>query len=395
MTVPLNMPLSPSEESVDDTRRLLAQLRGQGGGGHTAGGSGAARAGQATDAAPAAAVTAAQMRRRTAVAVLASLAVGAGAMGLATGAWGPRHAGAAEAGGPSTAGATAQPAGIAAAQRDATQAEAARPSPTPMAAPAGGVMLEASGFVVARRQATVSASQTGRLARLFVKEGAHVRRGDLIAELDAGISRAEVAYAEAGVLAAERAVEVTRRKLEAARRAAARDQGLARDGFISAAGLDQSSSTVATLQAQLEAELSQVAVAREQQRIQTEQMQGIEVRAPFDGIVTDLAAHEGEIVSPISGGGGFTRTGICTIIDPASLEGEVDVNERYLERLHAGQAVAVHLPAFPSLKLMGTVATLPAVVDRNTAAARIRIAFPSPAPELRPGMRADFSFGGA
>jgi RND family efflux transporter MFP subunit len=257
-----------------------------------------------------------------------------------------------------------------------------------------GVMLEASGFVVARRQATVSASQTGRLARLYVTEGATVRRGDLIAELDAGISRAEVAHAQAGVAAAERAVEVTRRKLEAARRNAARDQGLARDGFISAAGLDQSTTSVETLQAQLEAELSQVAVSRERQRIQLEQMQGIQVRAPFDGVVTGLAANVGEIVSPVSGGGGFTRTGICTIVDPSSVEGEVDVNERYLERLRPGQAVQVRLPAYPSLTVKGTVAALPAVIDRNTAAARIRITFPAPIPELRPGMRADFAFEG-
>ncbi|MEW6707926.1 MAG: efflux RND transporter periplasmic adaptor subunit, partial [Pseudomonadota bacterium] len=273
----------------------------------------------------------------------------------------------------------------------------ARASPPPAAgtgpAPAG-VMLEASGFVVARRQATVSASQTGRLARVYVSEGATVRRGDLIAELDAGISRAEVAYAQAGVRAAESAVEVTRRKLEAARRIAARDQGLAKNGFISAAGLDESTTSVETLQAQLQAELSQVAVAREQQRIQMEQMQGIQVRAPFDGVVTGLAAHVGEIVSPVSGGGGFTRTGICTIVDPTSVEGEVDVNERFLERLRPGQPVQVRLPAYPSLKVQGTVAALPAVIDRNTAAARIRIRFPTPVPELRPGMRADFAFEG-
>lgn len=390
MSAPMNLPLSPSEDTVDDTRRLLAQLRGQGGSAASAAKTLPQRpAGNHALSAPPA-LSPAQVRRRIAAAAFAALAVGAGGMALATGRWPlPRSEPAVAA---DSAAAVAASATTAAAPAASTEA-GLRTDSTALA-PTGAVILEASGFVVARREATVSASQTGRLARVFVKEGAHVRRGDLIAELDAGISRAEVAYAEAGVQAAERAAEVTRRKLETARRAAERDQGLAHDGFISAAGLDQSTSSVATLQAQLEAEQSQVAVAREQQRIQVEQMQGIEVRAPFDGIVTDLNAHEGEIVSPISGGGGFTRTGICTIVDPASLEGEVDVNERYLERLRPGQGVEVRLPAYPSLKFRGTVAALPAVVDRNTAAARIRIVFPAPAPELRPGMRADFAFTG-
>ena len=273
-------------------------------------------------------------------------------------------------------------------------ASAAAAVAVPQGVPAvpGGAVLEASGFVVASRQATVSASTTGRIAKLYVAEGQQVRRGDLIAELDAGIPAAQVAYAQAGVLAAQRNVEVTRRKLEAAHRSAARDQDLANQGFISRASLDQSHSTVEAMQAQLEAEVSQVAVAREQQRIQAEQMASVRVRAPFDGVVTGLSAHEGEIVSPISGGGGFTRTGICTLLDEASLEGEVDVNERYLARLRVGQRVQVRLPAYPAVVFEGRVADLPTSIDRNTSAARLRIQFVRRVPELRTGMRADFAF---
>jgi RND family efflux transporter MFP subunit len=262
----------------------------------------------------------------------------------------------------------------------------------PAVAVPGGAVLEASGFVVAGRQATVSASTTGRIAKLYVAEGQQVRRGELIAELDAGIPAAQVAYAQAGVLAAERSVEVTRRKLAAAHRSAARDQDLATQGFISRASLDQSSSNVEAMQAQLDAEISQVAVAREQQRIQAEQMASVRVRAPFDGVVTGVSAREGEIVSPISGGGGFTRTGICTLLDEASLEGEVDVNERYLARLHVGQRVQVRLPAYPAVVFEGRVADLPTSIDRNTSAARLRIRFVQRVPQLRTGMRADFAF---
>jgi RND family efflux transporter MFP subunit len=275
-------------------------------------------------------------------------------------------------------------------------AAAAVANALPPAPPAHGAteaaVLEASGFVVASRQATVSASITGRITRVHVKEGALVRRGDLIAELDNDISSAQVAYAQAGVLAAERAVEVTRRRLATASRTAARDRDLAAQGFISGASLDQSNGGADALQAQLEAELSQVEVAREQQRIQVVQKQGLRVRAPFDGIVVGVAATEGEVVSPMSGGGGFTRTGICTIVDLSSLEGEVDVSERHLGRIRAGQSVTVKLPAYPALSFEGKVVSLPSSIDRNTAAARVRIVFVNPGLELRPGLRADFSF---
>lgn len=278
------------------------------------------------------------------------------------------------------------------AKAPAPAAPAATAPVPPQAAASAGVVLEASGYVVAQRQATVSSSMTGRLLRLHVQEGAWVRQGDLIAELDPGIQSAQVAHARAGVKAAEQAVEVTRQRLLAAQRSAARDRNLADQGFLSPAHLDQSHSGVQTLQAQLDAELSQVQVAREQHRIQQEQLQHVQVRAPFDGIVSGLTAHEGEIVSPISGGGGFTRTGICTITDTGSLEGEADIGERYLSRLHVGQRVQVRLPAYPQHRLEAQVLTLPSSVDRNTAAARLRIRFSSIPSELRPGLRAEFVF---
>ena len=276
----------------------------------------------------------------------------------------------------------------------------AQPLATAVAAPAvpvapgaaDSLVLEASGFVVASRQATVSVSMTGRIARVHVKEGSMVKRGDLIAELDGDISSAQVSYAQAGVQAAGRAAEVTRHRLATANRSAARDRDLAAQGFISGASLDQSIGGVEALQAQLNAEVSQVEVAREQQRIHEVQRQGLRVRAPFDGIVVSVAANEGEIVSPVSGGGGFTRTGICTIVDLSSLEGEVDISERHLARIRAGQLVTVRLPAYPKLSFEGRVLSLPSSIDRNTAAARVRIAFVNPAPELRPGLRADFAF---
>lgn len=265
-------------------------------------------------------------------------------------------------------------------------------APSPKATAPTGSVLEASGFVVANRQATVSASITGRIARLQVTEGSYVRRGQIIAELDAGISAAQVAVAEAGVRAAETAAGVTRAKIQAATRNLSRSEDLASRGFVSQASLDQTAETSDSLQAQFMSDLSQVEVARKQLALQREQLRSVNIVAPFDGVVTELSAHVGEIVSPISGGGGFTRTGICTIVDPKSLEGEVDVNEQYLGRLRKDQPVAVRFPAYPDVTLQGRIAVLPATVNRNTAAVKVKIALDSTAQQLTPGMRADFTF---
>ncbi len=270
-------------------------------------------------------------------------------------------------------------------------APAATLSVQPKSAGSGSV-LEASGFVVANRQATVSAAFTGRIVRLHVEEGSFVRRGQTIAELDSSVSSAQVAYAQAGVQAAERAAAVTRTKIMMAKRNLLRSEDLAARGFVSQASLDQTTESVESLQAQITSDQSQVEVAVKQLSLQREQLRSLNVVAPFDGIVTELSAHVGEIVSPVSGGGGFTRTGICTIVDPASLEGEVDVNEQHLGRLRQGQRVAVRLPAYPELTLNGRIATLPTAVNRSTAAVKLRIAFDEPSAQLRPGMRADFGF---
>jgi HlyD family secretion protein len=255
-----------------------------------------------------------------------------------------------------------------------------------------GSVLEASGFVIAGRQATVSASITGRIARLQVTEGSFVRRGQPIAELDAGISDAQVAYAEAGVRAADKAAGVTRARMQAANRDKRRSEDLAAQGFVSQASLEQTTAALESLQAQLTSDLSQVEVARKQLALQREQLRSVKVVAPFDGVVTSVSAHVGEIVSPISGSGGFTRTGICTIVDPESVEGEVDVSEQYLGRLRKDLPVSVRFPAYPDITVSGRIAVLPAAVDRNTAAIKVKITFDDLVQQLTPGMRADFTF---
>jgi RND family efflux transporter MFP subunit len=271
-------------------------------------------------------------------------------------------------------------------------APANAPAPTPAPAAAPGNVLQASGFVVATREATVSAETTGRVVRLLVSEGSRVERGQAIAELDASVAEAQVQHAHARVAASEDAVAVTKSKVDAARRNLQRSRSLIARGFISQSQVDEAADLLAQLEAQLVSDRSQIEVARKELALERQQLDNTRIVAPFDGVVTELAAHVGEIVSPISAGGGFTRTGICTIVDLTSLEGEIDVNEQYLGRIAGGQQVSVTSPAYPSLRIQGHVDTVTAAVDRSTAAVKVRIAFDDATGKLIPGMRIDAAF---
>jgi RND family efflux transporter MFP subunit len=263
----------------------------------------------------------------------------------------------------------------------------------PAVAHGGGV--QASGFVVARQQATVSADVTGRLAKILVQEGDFVRRGDLIAELDPRIVAAQVDIAVAGIASARRNADVTRARLADARQKLRRSAELAGQHFVSQAALDSATNEVALLEAQLASDLGAVEVANRQSAMQHQQLASTRIVAPFDGVVTALSAHVGEIVSPISAGGGFTRTGICTIVDLGTVEGEANISEQYLSRIAAGQRVRITALAYPDARIGGRVLGMTPVVDRNTAALKVRIGFDDAVPvQLMPGMRIDLDFAG-
>jgi RND family efflux transporter MFP subunit len=107
--------------------------------------------------------------------------------------------------------------------------------------------------------------------------------------------------------------------------------------------------------------------------VQRRQLDDMRILAPFAGVVIDKAAQPGEMISPVSAGGGFTRTGICTIVDMDSLEVEVDVNESYINRVSAGQPVLATLNSYPDWKIPAEVITIIPSADRNRATVRVRI----------------------
>lgn len=259
---------------------------------------------------------------------------------------------------------------------DAAPVIASTTAPAPSAVPAGS--LTASGYVVARRQATVAAEVTGLLTEVRVEEGQKVKAGEVLAVLESTLARADTdaAIARAASAGAD---------LAEAERILRRTRELAKQGFASDAALTDAQARYSAALATRNALKSDADRARAQ-------LDRYEIRAPFDGVVVNKAAQPGEIISPVSAGGGFTRTGVCTIVDMASLEIEVDVSEAYIARVFEGQKVEAVLDAYPDERLPARViATIPAA-DRAKATVRVRIGFEQSDPRILPEMAISVRF---
>ena len=257
---------------------------------------------------------------------------------------------------------------------------------------AAASVLDATGYVVARRQATVSAKTTGKVLEVHIEEGMTVTSGQLLAVLDASIPNARLALSESQLDSARAALDEIRVSIRQAALDLVRTKELAERNLASQADLDRDRLALAGLQARLQRSESDIVVAERSLAVQRRELDDMEIRAPFGGVVIAKAAQPGEMISPISAGGGFTRTGICTIVDMDSLEVEVDVNEAYINRVHPGQPVAVTLNAYPDFAIAAAViATIPAA-DRNKATVRVRIGFAERDPRILPDMGVRVAF---
>ena len=243
------------------------------------------------------------------------------------------------------------------------------------AAGAQASVLNASGYVTARRRATVSSKVTGKVVEVNVEEGMAVRAGQVLARLDDSTARASLGLAMAQADAARGNVREHEVRLEEARRTLSRRTQLMNDGLVTRAELDQAEAEVDSLQARIDATREQVKVAESQVLLQRAELDNSVIRAPFSGVAISKDAQPGEMVSPVSAGGGFTRTGICTIVDMNSLEIEVDVNESYINRVKSAQHVTAVLDAYPEWQIPAHVITTVPTADRQKATVLVRIAF--------------------
>lgn len=245
----------------------------------------------------------------------------------------------------------------------------------PPSAAAASSVLDASGYVVARRQATVSSKLTGKVREVLVEEGMRVEEGQVVATLDDTTQRAQLALVQAQVVAARAALAETEAQLRAARLERDRLRDLAARQLASASSLDAAEANFDTLAARLETGRENVTVAERNVALAEDALDNMTIRAPFSGMVVTKNAQPGEMISPVSAGGGFTRTGICTIVDMNSLEIEVDVNEAYIQRVSPGQRVSATLDAYPDWRIPAEVIAIVPTADRQKATVRVRIGF--------------------
>ena len=262
------------------------------------------------------------------------------------------------------------------------------------AAPAGGAatVLNASGYVEPRRKATVSAKITGKVTEVLVDEGMVVEEGQILAQLDDSDARRRYEAIRAERDVARAAIEELEVNLADAERTLRRTNELRDQGVASVQDLDSATAAVDALRAKLRVARSSLDAAEAQLAVSAQDLENYTVRAPFAGIAVSKDAQPGEMVSPISAGGGFTRTGISTIVDMESLEIEVDVNESHIAKVTPGQPADAVLDAYPEWHIPATVRTVIPTADRQKATVKVRLTFDELDPRILPDMGVKVAF---
>jgi len=264
----------------------------------------------------------------------------------------------------------------------------------PASGPGGSAMavLQATGYVTARREATVSAQITGTLTKVMIEEGERVETGQILALLEDTAQRAALAQAEAQRRASQAQLVQFNSQLAQSRRDLKRAEDLVGRKLVSEQAVETARTQVDMQAAQVESQKKQVELADAGVQGAQVQLDYCTIRAPFTGVIIAKAAQVGEIVSPFSAGGGFTRTGIGTIVDMDSLEIEVDVNESYINRVVAGQKIDAVLDAYPDWKIPGHVIAIIPTADRSKATVKVRVAMEQKDPRIVPDMGVRVSF---
>lgn len=275
-------------------------------------------------------------------------------------------------------------------QKPVVEVEAARPGNDVRAT----ALLNASGYVTPRRRATVAAKVTGRVEQIYAEEGLQVRSGQVLALLDCSQPNAALTSAQRDRDATAAALADLQVQLANADRELERAKSLRAAGVNSQQALDAAQTTADSLRSKIALTKEQTRAAEARIAMAREDVANCTVRAPFDGKVVSKDAQRGEMVSPISAGGGFTRTGIATVVDMKSLEVEVDVNEAYIARVKPGQKAVSTLDAYPDWQIPSTVRTVIPTADRQKATVKVRVAFDRLDPRILPDMGVKVAFLG-
>lgn len=253
-------------------------------------------------------------------------------------------------------------------------------------------VLSASGYITARRMATISAEITGRVTDVMVEEGMAVEKGQVVARLDNSLALVDLSLAQAQKKAATATLAATQANLDEAQRVLVRTTELNRTDFSSEADKTRAEANALALAADLSRAEADLLIANLQIKRVEERLEQHIIRAPFSGIIIDKNAQPGEIVAPGSAGGGFTRTGICTIVDMNSLEIEVDVNESFIGRVNSGQKVSARLDAYPEWEIPARVIAIIPTANRDKATVQVRIGLEGYDERILPNMGVNVAF---
>jgi HlyD family secretion protein len=251
--------------------------------------------------------------------------------------------------------------------------------------------LAASGYVVARRKATVAAEITGKVVEVFIDEGMTVTEGQVVARLDSVLAEKDFELARSRAETADAAISAITADLEDATRIMTRVQTLSQKNFATEADLTKAQARVGVLSAQLRQAKSQFETASIDAKRSASMLDKHQIKAPFAGVVIDRSAQPGEMISPMSVGG-YTRTGICTIVDMDSIEIEVDVNEAFIGRVVPGGAVNAMLDAYPDWTIPASVIAIVPTANREKATVKVRIRFEKKDPRILPDMAVKVNF---
>ena len=253
-------------------------------------------------------------------------------------------------------------------------------------------VLSASGYVTARRQATVSSKVTGQITEVLFEEGQKAESGQILARVDPSNIKTSLEMAQAQLTVAQTALGETQAQWVQASNECFRVLSLFSNRVASASEGDKARADADSLYARLQRQQAEVTVAQRQIATWQQQLEDTVIRAPFAGVIVSKTAQPGEMISPLSAGGGFTRTGICTLVDMNSLEVEVDVNENYIHRVSPGQPVEAILDAYPDWKIPARVIAIIPTADRQKGTVKVRIGFAALDPRMLPDMGVKVSF---
>ena len=254
----------------------------------------------------------------------------------------------------------------------------------------GKTLLNASGYVTTRLEATVSSKITGKVIEILVEEGMKVEKGQILARLDASNVESSLHLAEAQLASAKLNLAETEPMVKYTDAEMKRLDALG-SRAVSISEVNKARAEAATQQAKFARLKADVTVAERQVDEWRQQLDDTIIHAPFAGVVTTKDSQPGEMISPMSSGG-FTRTGICTLVDMASLEIEVDVGESFINRVKAAQPIEATLDAYPDWKIPGKVIAIIPTADRQKATVKVRVAFEKLDPRILPQMGVKVAF---